>query len=451
MAGFKRPQRSLIALGVVLAGALSSVGCSSSSTSPTVSEAPEPSTTTTVAEVTSDDVSTTSIDPTTTTVEVTTTSVVVDETEERLIAVIDNFLASTQAPGVTMTVLRPSDDGTDTVEAVNLARGVRSLTTEAELSTSDYFRWASITKPMTSIVVLQLVEEGLIDLDATVSTYLGEGWASGYVLDGVDYGDSVTIRQILDHTDGFAEFAFDLGFYVLASTRLDTPFEPEEVIDWAVEQGPLYEPGTAYEYNTVGFIVAGLVIEEVTGNSAHIELRNRLFDPADASEIYLPPKESPPEQTIDGYVQGDLKLALNFVPGFAVYTAEATVGAFYDISVIPQEVLRSVGWTGGGIEARAEDLARVFRQQFTGALSDDMLTAFTTPSDFSNYGLGINVREFDGYTVYSHGGGTPGFRSHAMYMPELDVTIAVSANLIQIEPDIETLASDLAAIIIDNL
>ena len=451
MAGFKRPQRSLIALGVVLAGALSSVGCSSSSTSPTVSEAPEPSTTTTVAEVTSDDVSTTSIDPTTTTVEVTTTSVVVDETEERLIAVIDNFLASTQAPGVTMTVLRPSDDGTDTVEAVNLARGVRSLTTEAELSTSDYFRWASITKPMTSIVVLQLVEEGLIDLDATVSTYLGEGWASGYELDGVDYGDAVTIRQILDHTDGFAEFAFDLGFYVLASTRLDTPFEPEEVIDWAVEQGPLYEPGTAYEYNTVGFIVAGLVIEEVTGNSAHIELRNRLFDPADASEIYLPPKESPPEQTIDGYVQGDLKLALNFVPGFAVYTAEATVGAFYDISVIPQEVLRSVGWTGGGIEAQAEDLARVFRQQFTGALSDDMLTAFTTPSDFSNYGLGINVGEFDGYTVYSHGGGTPGFRSHAMYMPELDVTIAVSANLIQIEPDIESLASDLAAVIIDNL
>ena len=451
MAGLNRPQRSLITFGVVLAGALSSVGCSSSSTSPTAIEAPEPSPTTTVAEVTSDDVSTTSLDPTTTTREVTTTTVVIDDIEDRLTAVVDDFLASTQAPGVTMTVLRPSDDGTDTIEAISLARGVRSITTGAELSTSDYFRWASITKPMTSIVVLQLVEEGLIDLDTAVSTYLGEGWASGYVLDGVDYGDAITIRQILDHTDGFADFAFDLGFYVLASTRLDTPFEPEEVIDWAVEQGPLYEPGTAYEYNTVGFIVAGLVIEKVTGNPAHIELRNRLFDPAGANEIYLPPKESPPEQTIDGYVQGDLKLALNFVPGFAVYTAEATVGAFYDISVIPQEVLRSVGWTGGGIEARAEDLARVFRQQFTGALSDDMLTAFTTPSEFSNYGLGINVGEVDGYTVYSHGGGTPGFRSHAMYMPELDVTIAVSANLIQIEPDIGTLASDIAAIIIDDL
>ena len=61
-------------------------------------------------------------------------------------------------------------------------------------------------------------------------------------------------------------------FLCTASTRLDTPFEPEEVIDWAIEQGPLYEPGTAYGYNTVGHIVAGLVIEEVTGNPAHIEL-----------------------------------------------------------------------------------------------------------------------------------------------------------------------------------
>ena len=78
-----------------------------------------------------------------------------------------------------------------------------------------------------------------------------------------------------------------------------------------------------------------------------------------------------------------------------------------------------------------------------------MLTAFTTPSEFS-IGLGINVGEVDGYTVYSHGGGTPN-NSHAMYMPELDVTIAVSANLIQIEPDIGTLASDIAAIIIDDL
>ena len=157
-------------LGVVLAGALSGVGCSSSSTSPTVSEAPEPSTTT-IAEVTSDDVGTTSWAQPPRQL-VTTTSVVVDETEERLIAVIDNYLASTKAPGVTMTVLRPSDDGTDAIEAISLAQGgALRLKLKSRHLTISGGRQLQTNDP---IVVLQLVEEGLIDLDATVSTYLAK-------------------------------------------------------------------------------------------------------------------------------------------------------------------------------------------------------------------------------------------------------------------------------------
>ncbi|MGA0962571.1 MAG: serine hydrolase domain-containing protein [Ilumatobacteraceae bacterium] len=388
-------------------------------------------------------------DTTTTTEVATTTTLAVVDIEERINAVIDEFLAATMTPGVTVSILQPSGNGD--VEAINIARGLREARGSEAVSTSDYFRWGSITKTMTSVVMLQLVEEGLVDLDASVSTYLGSGWAAGYELDGVDYGDAITIRQILQHTDGFAEFAFDLGFYALASVRLDTPFEPEEIIAWAVERGPQYEPGTDYEYNTVGHIVAGLVIEEVTGNPAHVELRNRLFDPAEVTEVYLAPQESPPNETVSGYVRGELKTALDFVPGFAVFTTEATVGAFYNISVIPQEVLRSAGWTGGGIEAQAEDLARVFRSEFTSALSDEMLNEFVTPSEFSNYGLGITVGEVNGIETYSHGGGVPGFRSHAAYLPELDLTIAVSANLIPIAPDIETLAIDIAEVIIDNL
>ena len=428
--------------GLLITSAL--VACSSAT--PTQ----EADSSTSVAAPTAIETTTSVAEDTTTTTEVaTTTTLAVDDIEARINAVVDEFLATTLTPGVTVSILQPSSNGE--IEAINIARGVREARGSETVSTSDYFRWGSITKTMTSVVMLQLVEEGLVDLDASVSTYLGSGWAAGYELDGVDYGDAITIRQILQHTDGFAEFAFDLGFYALASVRLDTPFEPEEIIAWAVERGPQYEPGTDYEYNTVGHIVAGLVIEEVTGNPAHVELRNRLFDPAEVTEVYLAPQESPPNETVSGYVRGELKTALDFVPGFAVFTTEATVGAFYNISVIPQEVLRSAGWTGGGIEAQAEDLARVFRSEFTSALSDEMLNEFVTPSEFSNYGLGITVGEVNGIETYSHGGGVPGFRSHAAYLPELDLTIAVSANLIPIAPDIETLAIDIAEVIIDNL
>lgn len=434
--------RSLRAGGVLLA--LSLAACSNA----TEPQATEISTTVAVA-TTVETTTPVADDTTTTSEEVTTTTVTGDDVEERLNTVIDEFLTTTLTPGVTVSVLRPSPGGE--VEAINIARGLREARGDESVSTSDYFRWGSITKTMTSVVVLQLVEEGLVDLDAPVATYLGSGWAAGYELDGVDYGDLITIRQILQHTDGFAEFAFDLGFYALASTRLETPFEPEEIIAWAVERGPQYEPGTQYLYNTVGHIVAGLVIEAVTGNPAHLELRTRLFDPAGTTEVYLAPQESPPEETVSGYVRGELKTALDFVPGFATYSAEATVGAFYNISVIPQEVLRSAGWTGGGVEAQAEDLARVFRHEFTGALDDATLAEFVTPSEYSNYGLGISVGEFNGYESYSHGGGVPGFRSHAVYVPDLDLTIAVSANLIPITPDIESLAIAIAEVMIDNL
>lgn len=428
--------------GILLASSL--VACSNTAS-------PQEADSSTTLAVTTTVESTTSVvaDTTTTSEAATTTTIDVDDINGRIETAIDEFLTTTLTPGVTISVLHPSSGGD--IEAINIARGLREARGDENVSTSDYFRWGSITKTMTSVVVLQLVDEGLIELDAPVSTYLGSGWAAGYELDGVDYGDVITIRQILQHTDGFAEFAFDLGFYGIASIRLETPFEPEEIIAWAVERGPQYEPGTQYAYNTVGHIVAGLVIEAVTGNPAHLELRTRLFEPAGATEVYLAPQESPPEETVPGYVRGELKTALDFVPGFAAYSAEATVGAFFDVSVVPQEVLRSAGWTGGGVEAQAEDLARVFRSEFTGALSDEMLAEFVTPSEYSNYGLGISVGEFNGYEMYSHGGGVPGFRSHAAYIPELDLTVAVSANLIPITPDIESLAIAIAEVMIDNL
>ena len=66
-------------------------------------------------------------------------------------------------------------------------------------------------------------------------TYLGDEWAQGYVLDGIDYAPLITIRQILDHTDGFHEYAFDPGFYLLASSRL-MYLDPQEVVDWDLNE-----------------------------------------------------------------------------------------------------------------------------------------------------------------------------------------------------------------------
>jgi CubicO group peptidase (beta-lactamase class C family) len=123
------------------------------------------------------------------------------------------------------------------------------------------------------------------------------------------------------------------------------------------------------------------------------------------------------------------------------------------MSVVPQEAIRSAGWTGGSIESQVLDVALIFRAMFDGTLlGDAMVAEFLTTSEFSDYGLGISIGEADVNTIgaaveiaedvvsYSHGGGVPGFRSHAAYYPDDDIAIAVSANVLPADPDVGVLA-----------
>lgn len=384
--------------------------------------------------------------PTTTAATTTTTTVVESlataELEAELQAALDRWRIAAGVPGTAMVVSLP--DGSE----IAITSGVRDLNTNEPVRADEYWRIASITKPMVSAVVLRLVERGLVDLDAPVAQYLGAGWAQGYELNGVDYGDLVTMADVLAHTDGFKEYSFDPGFYLLVSERLDVPITPEEVVAWAVGQGPLYVPGSAYLYNTVGHVVAGLVIEAVTGQPAEQVLRDELFTPAGVSELYLTPREFPPTRVPAGYAQGLLRSAFDLIPGLALYTQQATVGDFYDVTAVPQGVLTSVGFTGGGLEAQLDDVARVFRAIFDGTLlTPASVEAFTTTVLDTNYGLGISVGQVDDLLVYSHGGGVPGFRSHALYSPELDVALAMSSNLIPLEPDVGAVADEVLLIV----
>jgi D-alanyl-D-alanine carboxypeptidase len=392
---------------------------------------------------------------TTTTVEVSKTSISEVESTDGVVDVdalsaeitteIAQWMEQTGAPAVTAAVILP--DGTE----ITIAEGFADQRAGIEVSTDDFFRFASITKPMTSTLILQLVEEGQVELDEPVATYLGDDWITGYVLDGVDYGPLVTIRQILDHTDGFAEFAFDPGFYLMVSDRLDVALEPQEIIDWAAGMGPQYVPGTDYLYNTVGHVVAGLVVEAVTGQSASKVMLDRLFEPAGATDAYLTPEEFPPIETVVPYVQGELRSAISLLPGLAPFLDEADDGTLLDLSVGPTAVLRSAGWTGGGLEATALSTARIFTSMFDGtALEAATVEIFTTPWDGadSGYGLGISRGTTASELSYSHGGGVPGFRSDAIYLPNVGVTIVVSANLVAVDPDIGALSSAIAEVVL---
>ncbi len=368
-----------------------------------------------------------------------------DELTAEIQESLQAWLSANNAPSSSLSVLLP--DGSQ----INIAEGTRDRDGNPA-TTEDYWRIASITKPLTSAVVLKLVEEGSIGIDEPVMTYLGKEWAYGYVLDEVDYAPLITIRQILNHTDGFREYAFDPGFYLMVSDRLDVEMEPQEIVDWAFGVGPQYIPGTEYSYNTVGHVVAGLVIEAVTGQSAHEVMREYLFSPAGAPDMYLTPKEFPPNMVPSMFVQGQLADLISLLPGLAPYLDDATYGEWLDLSVGPQEVLTSAPWTGGGVEAQMDDLARAFKAMFDGTiLKEETIDLFSEKAIDTSYALGIQLSERVGYQTFEHGGGVPGFRSHARYYPELDISIALSTNLIPVDPDVGAIADEVTLIVLDHL
>jgi len=282
-----------------------------------------------------------------------------------------------------------------------------------------------------------------------VSDYLGD-WLPGYVIDGVDYGNLVTVRQILGHTDGFKEYAWDLGFYDSTSRRLDQAFDPREIVDWGLQQGPQFVPGEGYSYNTVGPVAAGLLIEAVSGRRADQEIRSRMFDPLSLQHIFLPPGEVPEVPIVHGYAVGGLLKILDALPALEPLRAEASIdgGTYFDIMAAPQEALDSVGWTGGGIESQAGDLAILFASLFDGTLlSPESIDAMTTPNPYAPYGLSLDIGERGGHPYFNKGGGVPGFRSQVGYLPDSGVSVAMLANSIFLEPDVGELMDEVLSIV----
>lgn len=351
------------------------------------------------------------------------------------------WMEQARVPGLVMAVARGDND------PWTFGWGQRDLATGEPMNSHDYVRIGSITKTVTTAAVMTLVEEGLLDLDAPVTAYLGDDWYGDY-----EYGPNITLRHLMGHTAGFVEYAFDPGFFILGASRLDVPIAPEEIVGFSTAYGPVAELGSEYNYSTTGHVVAGLIIEAVTGNPAHVEIRSRIFEPLGVDNTYLTPGEFPPEQVTEGYNSGLLASAFESLTAVPDEARAQFMGSDY-ISTLgyPQEFLQSAGWTGGGIEAQIGDVPRLFRGLFAGELLDDASIAEMTAAGVNpNYGLGVGLGQVNGERSLSHGGGVPGFRSRVVYFPELDLAMAASANLLSHVPDIDVLFDALLPIVVQS-
>jgi D-alanyl-D-alanine carboxypeptidase len=139
--------------------------------------------------------------------------------------------------------------------------GTRSLDSGQPVTLSDHVRIGSNTKTMTGTIILQLVEEGKLDLDDSISKFRPD----------VPNGDQITIRNLLTMRSGLYNYSESVE---LNRSLDETPlrvWSPDELLAIAFRQPPLFEPGSKYSYSNTNFILLGEVIEMLTGNSAESE------------------------------------------------------------------------------------------------------------------------------------------------------------------------------------
>ncbi|HEY8453861.1 MAG TPA: serine hydrolase domain-containing protein [Natronosporangium sp.] len=292
-------------------------------------------------------------------------------------------------------------------ELVEAAYGVLNTRTGVDVTTDSLFQIGSVTKVWTASLVMQLVDEGRLDLDVPVRRYL-----PAFRVADEQAGARITARHLLTHTAGFED---DL--------RRDTG-RGDEAIAWYVDLltdvPQLFPPGDLYSYSNSGYVVLGRLVEVLRDQPYAAALRDHLFAPLELRHAATDAYEAILHRVAVGHLGPDPEPA----PVWGLMAWGAPAGAMLATSA--GDLVRFARMhLGGGVAGNG---ARV--------LSAASATAMRTPYVPLPYrggtpgaqGLGWQIHHWDGGTVLAHDGDTVGQCAYLRCVPAAGVAVALLAN-----------------------
>ena len=309
---------------------------------------------------------------------------------------IDSFLNQLSGEDFSGTILVAKNDSIIQKRAYGLAS--KELNVKNNIDTK--FNIASITKTFTAVAILQLYDEGKIDLNIPIGKYLKE-----YPNEKIR--NSATISQLLTHTAGLP------NFYV--TNFLDRcKFDFKEVKDFLPlfeNEQLLAEPGEEYNYDAAGYVLLGLIIEEVTGSSYYDYLEENIFEKAEMSNTGAYNVDAIIENKANGYTfAGDTTKPLK---NNIFYLSKASPGGFHYSTV--------------------EDLFKFNKALFNNKLINQKTLNLMIQPRVKGYnthlGFGIDVDQRYNEIILGHSGGWYGISGEIIYLPKSDYTITILSNV----------------------
>lgn len=255
-------------------------------------------------------------------------------------------------------------------------------------SADDPVRIASVTKAMVAAVVLQLVDEGKLQLDQQVDE----------LLPGL-LPKPVTIRQLLDHTSGIPNYLAGFDSAEQIAARATDAVTDDELISQALGMPWTTDPGQEFSYSNTNYVLLGRIIAELDGKTIAQSLQDRIFDPLEMSDTTYPTDSTLDEDALHGYTLEN--------------------GTYTDVTDYDANIWSS----GAAVVSTVGDMNTFFRALFDGTLIPQNLIDEMQVVTPSGYGLGLLLgidacNPGSGELVFGNRGNGFGYRTFALSSPD---------------------------------
>ena len=323
---------------------------------------------------------------------------------QQLQARLDALVAEHKIPGAAAAVLV----GDDVLEA---AAGVINKNTGIEATTDTLFQIGSITKVWTATLVMMAVDEGKLDLDEPIVTYLPE-----FKVADADVTKTVTLRHLLSHSSGIG------GDHILETGRGDDTLE--RYVETCAELGQEHDLGATMSYCNTGYSVAGRILEKVYDGKVWDQiLRERILQPLGLTHTNTLPEEALLFRTAAGHVMPPGTEEPVLAPYWVLPRSAGPAGL---INATPADVLKFVRMHLD--DGRGPDGAQLLSPASVKQMQEPQIDVPDRWTLGDKWGIGWILFDWDGHRVYGHDGNTVGQSAYLRVLPEQRIAVCLLTN-----------------------
>jgi len=294
--------------------------------------------------------------------------------------------------------------------------GLTNLEQSTQTDINQSFRIASITKIFTSIIVLQLADENKINLSDAIGKYLDTE-----TLSKIPHVNLITIDHLLSHSSGIYSFTENNNFWkeCYFNEGMSRPWEPNEIISYIENKKPVHQPSEPYSkksYSNTNYILLGMIIEKVTGNSLTNEYQKRIFTPVEMNHTFLEGHDQQNRDPVNTYAVPHSFFLKSAMKKRGIKKVEGS-----ELINLSQEYrfFNSWAWAAGGISSNINDLSSFLAALRNGQLlskeSQKILVSLNSSNDGKN-------------TFFGGTGGSDGIQATMLHVMPADVVIIILIN-----------------------